>query len=297
MRLNFIHEFCTTKKYEGQEILYLQQKYDGHRITVLRQPPSCDNPIVFYTRSQSNLFPEMAAKAKRFNIWHWIEKFYDLPPYSSVDGELTVPGKPASYIKTAIKENDPALRFTAFAFPWLNNQRRYTDPLEWAFNQCSLYKIPFIPFIKLDTVQCVDPDVWLARAKPETEGWVLKRYHYSKWYKLKRIHTMDLVVTGFTVGKGKYKDTLGAMICSAYDQKNELKEICQCSGMTDEERFHFSQNDVGRVCEVQFQEVSSLGRLRHPIFVRWRDDEKSPQECTLAQEPELMRYWNGLRTA
>ena len=292
MRLSFIHEFCKANKYNGQPVLYIQQKYDGHRRTALKQPFGCDNPLILYTRSQSDLFPEIYAKAIKHDIWEWIDNLLRIPVSTSIDGELFVPGKPASYVKTAIKENDPNLSFTAFAVPWLTGQRRYTDSLEWAMDQCTLFRIPFIPFIKLDTVQSIDPEVWIRKAKPETEGWVLKRYHYVKWYKLKRRRTIDLVVMGFTPGKGKYEGKIGSVRCGAFDQFGKLQEICLCSGMTDEERDLFSEKDLGRTCEVQFQEVASLGRLRHPIFVRWRDDEKRPFECTMAQETELLRYWD-----
>jgi hypothetical protein len=295
MSIEFLHEICKAKKYEGQPVLYVQQKLDGHRITAVRQPIKCDTPLVLYTRSQSNLYAEIATKAMRHNIWPWITKLIDLPPYSSVDGELYVPGKPASYVKTAIKNCDPALRFIAFAFPWLNKQRRYTDSLEWAMDQATTLGIPFIPFIKLDSLQSINPEEWLKRIKPETEGWMLKKYHYISWYKLKKVHTIDLVVMGITPGKGKYDGQVGALICGAYDSFGKIREICQCSGMTDEERILLSNYDIGRVCEVQFQEVASLGRLRHPIFIRWRDDEKKPHECTLAQEPELLRYWTENR--
>lgn len=293
MRLIFNHNICKATEYSGQEVQYIQQKYDGNRVTVLRQPPGTDYPIVFYTRSQSDLYPELASKAHHYDIWQWVLNLLRIPPYSSIDGELYVPGKPASYVKTAIKEADPGLKFAAFAFPWLERQRRYTDPLEWAMEQCSAFGVSFIPFIKLDRSQVIDVDEWRKKIRPEVEGWVVKKFHYTHWYKIKRIRTIDLIVTGFVPGNGKYEGMMGSLRCSAYDQFGELREICLCSGMTDEERVSFSEGDIGRVCEVKFQEVASLGRLRHPNFVRWRE-EKQPFECTLAQEPELLRYWGNI---
>lgn len=290
--MKFLHQFEKAKKYTGQQVQYMQQKLDGHRVTACSQPLGYTHPIILYTRSQTDLFPDLFQKAQSKKIWTWIANLMDVPPYSSIDGELIVPGKPASYIKTAIKECDPNLKFVAFAFPWLHKQRRYTDPLEWAMHQAAQFKIPFIPFIKLDEPTEIDPEYWIRKANPNTEGWVAKRYHYQGWYKLKRIKTIDLVVTGFKEGKGKYTGKLGALQCSGYDGKGQLREVCLCSGMTDDERDKFSPNDIGRTCEIQYQEVASLGRLRHPIFKRWRDDEKKPFECTLAQEPELLVYWD-----
>ena len=291
IRLRFIHEFCAAKKYTGQPVQYAQQKYDGHRITALKQPPGSPTPLVLYTRSQTDLYKPMYARALSDGIWPWIVELLDIPSNTSVDGELWFPGKPASYIKTAIKEGNPGLRFSAFAIPWLSGQRRYTDPLEWAMEQCSLFGIDFIPFMKFPKPVPVDADAMTKKIRPETEGWVLKKHHYSGWYKLKRIHTIDLIVTGFEPGNGKYEGMMGSIRCGAFDQYGKIQDICFCSGMTDEQRLEFSENDIGRTCEVQFQEVASLGRLRHPIFVRWRDDEKEPFECTLAQEPELLQYW------
>lgn len=38
----------------------------------------------------------------------------------------------------------------------------------------------------------------------------------------------------------------------------------------------------GAVCEVEYQDVASKGRLQHPRFVRWRDD-KLAEECFISQ--------------
>jgi len=289
--LQFLHEQCKAVSYAGQEVLYIQPKYDGHRVTAISQPKTCDLPMALYTRSQTNLFLDMAAKAKEHNIWPWIANLMRMPRRSSIDGELCVHGKPASYIKTAIKECDPSLKFLAFAAPWWSGKRKYTEPLEAAMDRCTAIDIEFIDFIKLDEVQAVDSELWLNRIKPDVEGWVLKKFHYSHWYKLKKVHTIDLVVTSLTEGKGKYEGFIGGLRCSAYDNLEALQEICVCSGMDDDTRKGITPVDIGRVCEVKYQEAASLGRLRHPIFVRWRDD-KSPQECTMAQDLTLLRYWS-----
>ena len=294
MRAIFVHELPKATKYDGQVIQYIQQKLDGHRVAALRQPPGCSSQLLLYTRTQADLFPDIYLKAMRHKIWSWAADLLAIPPFSSIDGELHVPGKPASYVKTAIKECDPNLRFTAFAVPWMDHQRRYTDSLEWAMEQASHFHIPFIPFYKLNEVQVINAEEWLKKAAPDTEGWMLKRFHYSHWYKLKRMKTIDLVVMGSVGGKGKYEGMLGALKCGAYDADGILREVCLCSGMTDTERVNFSKEEIGRVCEIQYQEVASLGRLRHPVFLRWRDDEKQPFECTMAQEPELLRYWSGV---
>jgi ATP-dependent DNA ligase len=290
--LHFIHEICKAKAYGGQEVLYLHQKLDGHRVTVLRQPRSYDGKMAFYTRASSDLFPQMYEKARDNNIWPWIADLLMVPEKTSIDGELLVPGRPASYVKTAIKQCDPALTFVAFAVPWYEGVRRYTEPLEEAMDICTRYRITFADFIKLSSVKKIDPEFWIKRTPSGTEGWVAKRHHYGGWYKIKGEKTIDLIVLGATEGKGKYKGLIGGLRCGAWDSRGEIREICVCSGMTDAERMEMSTNDpVGKVCEVKYQEVLSLGRLRHPNFVRWRED-KLPNECTLAQDPALLTYWN-----
>jgi len=44
------------------------------------------------------------------------------------------------------------------------------------------------------------------------------------------------------------------------------------------------------VMEVSYQYVGDKGRLRHPNFVRWRED-KPAAECTLSQDDDLVYYW------
>lgn len=64
--------------------------------------------------------------------------------------------------------------------------------------------------------------------------------------------------------------------------KGRLMKVCKVSGMTDEQRKDFLQNKksyVGRVFECIGKKISKKGAVRHPNFIRWRDD-KDPEECT-----------------
>ena len=80
-------------------------------------------------------------------------------------------------------------------------------------------------------------------------------------------------------GTGKYKDTMGALRIGQYI-KNEIVEVANISGMTDEQRTYFSENIKtlnGQTIEFEAQEKTKK-RYRHPRFVRFRND-KSPLDC------------------
>jgi hypothetical protein len=101
------------------------------------------------------------------------------------------------------------------------------------------------------------------------EGWVLKELPWGEMYKLKPVKTTDLVVIGVQHGKGKYSGMCGALICADVDGK----EMCRCSGMTDEVRQSIDASWVGKIVEVAYGSIGSNGRLIFPRFIQVRDDK------------------------
>jgi DNA ligase D-like protein (predicted ligase) len=125
------------------------------------------------------------------------------------------------------------------------------------------------------------------------------------WIKIKKNVTFDLVVGGYTPGRGQRQPYFGALLLGAYDSDSaklnyivrvgsgfstdELKEIS--SEFVPSYETPFSSTPFIRdvrwlkpeiVVEVEALEVSKRGHLRAPVFRRIRDD-KSPQECTVDQ--------------
>jgi len=98
---------------------------------------------------------------------------------------------------------------------------------------------------------------------------------------MKHRKTIDLVVQGFQPGRGKYAGMVGSLLCGI----GEI-EIARVGGMNDAARVAITEADLGRVVEVEYERVASQGRLRHPRFLRWRDD-KLPEHCKLDQDPKL----------
>jgi len=119
------------------------------------------------------------------------------------------------------------------------------------------------------------------------EGWVLKDGNMLNWRKLKVERTIDAFVIATNDGKGKHLGQVGSLELAVYRDDDTWVPICSCGGMTDDERSDMSlKSPIGRVVEVTYQLVDAKGRLRHPRFVRFRDDKRSV-ECLADQDVEL----------
>lgn len=137
------------------------------------------------------------------------------------------------------------------------------------------------------------------------EGLVLKnvygRYLPGKrpsnnQYKIKAEKFFDVVVSGYTWAKeGKFEGMIGALKFGVYDDKQDFIEIGQTSGMTDDDRFMWTQyltvkSDQPqrlRVIEIKCNDLTDknetgYGTPRHPQYIRMRDDKK-PHDCLLSQ--------------
>ena len=104
--------------------------------------------------------------------------------------------------------------------------------------------------------------------------------HTNVWVKWKKSITEDVVIIGYTEGKGKYDGLIGAVVYGSYIE-GTLTEIGQCSGMDDATRVLISENQdsmIGRVIEVEAHEKTKNNSLKEPRFIRFRDD-KFPIDC------------------
>lgn len=102
-------------------------------------------------------------------------------------------------------------------------------------------------------------------------------YRFKKhkdWIKIKPAEDLDLRVESLVQGEGKYAGMLGAAIV-----KYKGKRVSVGSGFSDEQRQQFwaSPNSIkGKIIEVQFHEETPDGSLRHPRFVKIREDKTQP---------------------
>lgn len=102
------------------------------------------------------------------------------------------------------------------------------------------------------------------------------------WIKVKKVNSWDAVITGFTEGKGKYVGVVGA-ITYGFWQDGKVVEAGKSSGMTNAERIMFAANPksfIGKVVEIEGQEIGTNGAIRFPRFLRVRNDKVASQ-CVL----------------
>ena len=108
------------------------------------------------------------------------------------------------------------------------------------------------------------------------EGAVFKdpkgKYEFKRsraWVKMKPEKTVDVEITGYREGKGKYKGMLGAF---TFDYEGQ--ECRAGSGLSDAERVKFwrkRKQMVGVTIEVEFTEETDGGKTRHARLVAVRE--------------------------
>lgn len=102
----------------------------------------------------------------------------------------------------------------------------------------------------------------------------------NNWYKAKKFATYDCVVTGFSKGKGKFNQQVGAVKFGQY-VNGKLIDLGQASGMNDRIRLDMSFNPgkyLGHVVVIKGMERLKSGAIRHPQFVGMHLG-KNPSQC------------------
>ena len=125
------------------------------------------------------------------------------------------------------------------------------------------------------------------------------------WRKVRARRSADFVVAGWTPVKSNAHD-IGALALAEYrggelvfcgrvgsglgeanrrEAKARLSPLKAGDELTPGAAYRWV--DPVLVCEVEFREYSADGQLRHPVFVRFRDDKK-PSECVTAYDEPMV---------
>lgn len=111
------------------------------------------------------------------------------------------------------------------------------------------------------------------------EGLMVKRYDHvwepkrcpDSWMKLKPNDEVDGRIIGYAMGKGKFANLIGSLLCEAEDGSQ-----FSVSGMTDAERQEFTDNFEqyrGLWIVATYMERDTQGGYRHPQFNRLHDEK------------------------
>lgn len=254
---------------------YAHLKRDGFLITVLKDGVG---RVVYLTRNFKEL--DLSFLPVHSSI------MTQLPLNTQLQCELWTSGKQASYTSSGIANKDFTMDLEVHGIS-ASQYVSSTDSLCEAHRFMRRFNIPFVPYFdrlssplscgsweNLDTFNNV---AWLAANN--CEGIVLKNEQYSDMYKWKPMRSCDLRIVGATPGRGKYVGTVGALTCA--DGLGNI--VANVSGMTDAQRhsmhqLHCDNKLVGLIVEVKYQYVGSQGRLRHPVFLRFREDKDVADE-------------------
>ena len=288
-----IHETLRAKKWEGQDWAAAQIKLDGYRVTAYLDT---HRKIQMYGKDHRPHLEFLSRFPRLKKTWFY-RRLLVMPPYSSVDAEIIVPGGTSSDVATALRDENIPIDLITFAIPMYKGKMQVDKDLGWANTVASAHGLIFAKWFSCaalrrelgfepddyETVRdmLVDKAVGMGY-----EGFVLKQTQYKGWYKVKQSQMVDCIIVGVVAGEGKYTDQIGALVVAVLENKNQVI-IANVSGMIDAERLALThlwkKNKLfGKVVEVKYQEVGSKGRLRHPRFSRMRPD-KPAKDCTINQ--------------
>ena len=286
----------------GEEWAY-EPKYDGFRAIAFVD----DGELMVQSRSGKPLlryFPELAFPPGRYVLDG--EIVIDDESGGQDFGALQQRIHPAVSRITMLAEETPA-RYVAFDL--LAREDESLLELPFAQRRAALEKLP-VPATPLTRVR-EEAEPWLLSGEGVVAKDVNAPYRPGQrvgMVKIKRLRTIDAVVTGYR--PGKEPGTVGSLILGLYDKSGTLHVVGHSSGLrasekralpaklqpyetgsrghgdpsrwTSEKDLEWIELRPELVVEVTYDH-SSGGRIRHGTkILRWRED-KAPRECFLDQ--------------
>jgi DNA ligase-1 len=261
------------KRINNWENIYVEPKLDGVRVLVFVTPKG---NVRYYSRNgrELDMFGHLDSELSEFA--ECIRYQWESTETVMFDGEMT--GTDFGDIAGAIHRKNATVETTSFnmflAVPH-SSFKKGADTLTQGLRVKQMFdaglRIPTARQAKNDSdvrklyQRFLNVGHEGAMVKDYSKPWTAGRSFV--WMKMKEENSVDLRIVGFKEGAGKYKGTLGALIC---DYKGKKVPV---SGMSDEQRDYIWANQTmyeGAVCEVLYQLVTVHGSLRHPRFKRMR---------------------------
>lgn len=279
-------------KYDERHIdvwpVAVEPKYDGMRALLILEPEGGQ----FVSRT-GKPYDAVQWLADEIHQWIFVERNALVTPMSGmiIDGELVDPE--GSFYRIGAARGKSEYRnahFMAFDMLRSDHFKRGHDPAPYHERQQCLA----IWIVDINHNHVRRTPVWYAGNHQEVmeyyngvraeggEGVIVKptsgEYHCKRsraWLKIKDQQTVDAPIIGLEEGTGKYQGMLGAVIVDL-----DGVEVRVGSGFTDEQRLEIWQKAHAGyrsmftgLIEIEYHEKTPDGSLRHPRFVRFRDDK------------------------
>jgi ATP-dependent DNA ligase len=184
-----------------------------------------------------------------------------------------------SYTETCVdkqQEEERWLSYVVFDILRVENNDLRTKPFEWRRETLESHLLEHSLYTPVIGVNMPDEEVHMYNIEKYGEGSVLKDIlmpypgkRHKSWLKWKAEETIDVTITGYKPGQGKFLGLIGAVTFLAPDGT-----IGNCSGMDDDTRIFISDHRevlLGKVIEIKHYGLLVDG-YRHPQFVRFRDE-------------------------
>lgn len=242
--------------------VYIDTKHDGIRATAFCHP---NKETVLITRA-GNLIPGHTKIKAELHSWA-----QEAGKPLEIDGELM--------IGMFGLRKEKLVNFICFDLIREGPLKDRLEELAYLMhkNPCDLIKVSEGWVVKsLDELEALYRSLLAQGA----EGVVIKdlagpyeRKRSKYWLKYKPVLDVDLPITGYYAGKGKYKGSLGGF---TVEHKGKHVRVPSGKGIDMTRRHELWTNRdklIGEILEIQYLEVTPAGSLRHPRFVKVRYDK------------------------
>jgi bifunctional non-homologous end joining protein LigD len=282
-------------------------KWDGVRAIARCRPPNL-HLLARNGKDISAAYPELQGLAAAL-----------APHEAMLDGEIVAfdrRGRPSfQALQTRMHLRDPEdvakqsaanpIAYIAFDLLWLDGEPLLDLPYEQRRERLATLELQSDRW-RTPAHHVADGDALLAATREQgLEGVIAKRLgsryapgrRESSWRKIKHSQRQELVIGGWTTGKGSRSHSFGALELGAYDEQGKLRYAgrvgtgfseAELDRLTDllaplaQQRSPFTgrQPAAGAhfvrpelICEVQFSEWTQDGSLRAPSYLGLRDDK------------------------
>lgn len=138
-----------------------------------------------------------------------------------------------------------------------------------------------------ETIENGGEGIILKKTSGIQEGYTPGSYSQS-WIKIKKTSTVDMVLMEvFDSSSETFQSNslAGAILCGMYDSRGVLHPLTRIGTMDHSTRHYLFLKKhccIGKVVELGCYEQFASGALRHPWFIKFRED-KNPEECVLTR--------------